>query len=316
MQLKMFIFFVWVLTLSAEGGGQAQGQKKHQFWQRDISHFEYNSVILSPKEVEVIDTVRYAIYYLQTYQYNPEEPDMPQRDNWCLELADRYSNFYSLTMRRNDLRNTVHNTGDQFAGQWLVRLDSMNRHLPSTRPFIGSAFAWEFRADYTTGRLFCTDRIPSPQEGFVFYEESIPEVDWTLDTDQTCTVLTYTCFKATTQFRGRRWIAWFALDLPMGHFCVWKLRGLPGMILKLEDTEGDYMLEATLIRRCNEPMRAFRRKGQMLSFEKWQEVNARFHRDATRYLLPDDTEQLVGKIGQFKVAAEDWVVPYNPIEQE
>lgn len=44
----------------------------------------------------------------------------------------------------------------------------------------------------------------------------------------------YKCQKATTNFRGRNYIAWFSEQIPV-NFGPWKLNGLPGLILEIED---------------------------------------------------------------------------------
>ncbi|MDQ1858909.1 GLPGLI family protein [Chryseobacterium sp. WLY505] len=45
--------------------------------------------------------------------------------------------------------------------------------------------------------------------------------------------------KATTQFGGRNWIAWFTKDIPMP-YGPYKFNGLPGLIMELYDTEKNY----------------------------------------------------------------------------
>jgi len=45
--------------------------------------------------------------------------------------------------------------------------------------------------------------------------------------------------KATTQFGGRNWIAWFTKDIPMP-YGPYKFNGLPGLIMELYDTRKDY----------------------------------------------------------------------------
>ena len=45
--------------------------------------------------------------------------------------------------------------------------------------------------------------------------------------------------KATTQFGGRNWIAWFSKDIPIP-YGPYKFNGLPGLIMELYDTKKDY----------------------------------------------------------------------------
>lgn len=61
--------------------------------------------------------------------------------------------------------------------------------------------------------------------------EDISIPDWTIYEDSTLTVLGMECKKATTNFRGRYWEAWYTEEIPIGQG-PWKLCGLPGMILK------------------------------------------------------------------------------------
>ena len=54
------------------------------------------------------------------------------------------------------------------------------------------------------------------------------------------------CYKATTFFKGRTYIAWFTLDYPTQHG-PWKLIGLPGLILEASDNKNEVFFEVTQI---------------------------------------------------------------------
>lgn len=73
-------------------------------------------------------------------------------------------------------------------------------------------------------------------------EEIIPPMEWIIFPD-TMTILGYLCFKATTNFRGREYIAWFAPDIPI-NTGPWKIYGLPGLILHLEDEDRLFVYKA------------------------------------------------------------------------
>lgn len=69
-----------------------------------------------------------------------------------------------------------------------------------------------------------------------FYNEPFEEIVWEIG-DSTTTILGYDCNIADTDYHGRHWTVWFAPELPIS-FGPWKLRGLPGLILKAESDNG------------------------------------------------------------------------------
>lgn len=58
-------------------------------------------------------------------------------------------------------------------------------------------------------------------------------------TDETKNIGGYNSIKATTEFRGRKWIAWFTPDIPLP-YGPWKLHGLPGLITEVFDETEKY----------------------------------------------------------------------------
>lgn len=67
-------------------------------------------------------------------------------------------------------------------------------------------------------------------------------------------LLGHDCQKATLNFGGREWIAYYTNDIPVPDG-PYKFHGLPGLILEVFDTEGDYHFSAVDIRkiRPNQP---------------------------------------------------------------
>ena len=78
------------------------------------------------------------------------------------------------------------------------------------------------------------------------YEEPLKLMDWTLvpGSEMICG---YKCRKATTSFRGRKWTAWYAPEIPIDNG-PWKFGGLPGLILRVESDDNEQKFEATAIR--------------------------------------------------------------------
>lgn len=82
------------------------------------------------------------------------------------------------------------------------------------------------------------------------YAYTVPMSDLTWEIgDSVRTILGYECQQAVADYHGRRWIAWFAPDVPVASG-PWQLMGLPGLIMEAESDGGEYAfvinsLEAT-----------------------------------------------------------------------
>lgn len=69
---------------------------------------------------------------------------------------------------------------------------------------------------------------------YYLYEDSLKLQNWDFSGDSVKNILGYNCQRASCRFRGRSWIAWFALDIPISDG-PWKFCGLPGLIMEVYD---------------------------------------------------------------------------------
>lgn len=93
-------------------------------------------------------------------------------------------------------------------------------------------FVFAFDCYYIDGKeLTFTGRLAADD---FMYKESLSDIDWTIH-DSTKTICGYHCFLAEGSFRGRTYCAWFTTELP-APAGPWKLGGLPGIILQIEDS--------------------------------------------------------------------------------
>lgn len=86
--------------------------------------------------------------------------------------------------------------------------------------------------------------IPKPSSLEIFIDD-VPKVEWKI-VNETQTLLGYNCQKAVGSFRGRNYSVWFTKEIPFS-FGPWKFGGLPGLILKAEDSEGLFAYSAVSI---------------------------------------------------------------------
>ena len=92
---------------------------------------------------------------------------------------------------------------------------------------------------FDTGKRKCVTRFQ--YEDYQYVESSEP-MSWTY-LSGVDTILGVPCNKATTEFRGRKWIAWYTFDIPF-YSGPWKFSGLPGLVLKVKDQDSLFCWEA------------------------------------------------------------------------
>lgn len=76
-------------------------------------------------------------------------------------------------------------------------------------------------------------------------KDNYADLNWKI-TQESKTIAGYNCLKATTNYRGREWTAWFTPEIPLS-FGPWKLHGLPGLILEAQDATKRYTITAVKI---------------------------------------------------------------------
>jgi len=95
-------------------------------------------------------------------------------------------------------------------------------------------FAYKISKEYPSMKVTFTERMLNNVFGYT--EE--PKFNWTITNDKQ-KIGEYEAQKATTEFGGRKWTAWFteAIPFPDGPY---KFSGLPGLIVKIEDADKNY----------------------------------------------------------------------------
>lgn len=165
--------------------------------------------------------------------------------------------------------------------------------------------------NYPKGQLTLLDRIA--MDNFVV-EEPLPKTEWTIHTD-TATVCGYSCQKATTRLYGREYEAWFTSEIPRSDG-PWKLHGLPGLILKAEDTQKHYRFIATGIEQSRsasliEIPETSRRK---VSRKELNKLHERFNADPQGYFKVNAPNVKVTVKDDMGNAIRKMSNPYNPME--
>ncbi|MBR5782046.1 MAG: GLPGLI family protein [Bacteroidales bacterium] len=260
---------------------------------------------LSIDDYKQIGESQYVIVYEMSYVNDTSKLDKIYHDEIILEIGSELSKSYSYKTYRYDSTYTDSN-----------RKGAHNYPSPKS-----SAFPVDVVKKYKDKKMTIYQRTPS--DGPIFeYEENMNLFDWKL-TSEMKEILGFACIKATCDFRGRNWAAWFTMDIPLQDG-PWKFNGLPGLIMRVESEKGDYVFECIKIK--NE-------KRQILLYDyfydksTYEEVSAfliECHNDFNAYNRRIDPkgglsiakrDEVTGKV-TFRDVGPNEIVPkpYNPIE--
>jgi GLPGLI family protein len=261
-----------------------------------------------PIKNEVIDTSVIRVFYELLSVSDPEKPDKPNKDYLVLEIGEKgISRFYSDNKRRQD---SILNE--------LIKINPTRIDMGKAMKDNGISSGGDQREvfkNYPSGKITVTDHIVSSD---YLYEENLNDIQWQIGTD-TATVLSYLCQKATTDFRGRHYEAWFASDLPINDG-PWKFRGLPGLILSIQDVDKHYCFQAIGLENSTLPVNFQKKDYLKTSRKEVEKIQKRFIEDPMGFI----TSSMPGANIQIKMMDENGVertgseikFPYNPIELE
>ncbi|MCT2408771.1 GLPGLI family protein [Chryseobacterium antibioticum] len=113
----------------------------------------------------------------------------------------------------------------------------------------------------------------------------------------------YNAQKATTEFGGRKWTAWFSTDLPFQDG-PYKFFGLPGLIVKIEDDQKNYswvlqgnkkVKDYTEYSYIENLMQAKGGKVNELTREKFEKTFSDFKKDPFASIRPMMTQEMLSK---------------------
>lgn len=159
--------------------------------------------------------------------------------------------------------------------------------------------------------------------GFFVYSDEVPTLKWEFATDSIAAILGYECQKAIVEYAGRTYSAWFTAEIPLP-FGPWKFGGLPGLILKIEDAEQQFVWEAVGFERSKEPIMEYTyRDGndKHCTASEVAKVLMRYFHSPVGFLIASmggDSRRvhIVGKDGNEVDTAEaaKQSIPYKPLE--
>ena len=217
-----------------------------------------NEPLPRPEGYDTVDVARLEFVYEQT-----EIDTVLSRSKTVpcmLHVGERYTHYEDYHHFQQD---SVYQTLN-----WEVTYGK-SEEVFNTYP---SDLRWDCLYDMQSGRYRVNDAYSFD---LYTYEDSTAQFAWTLLPD-TVTVCGYVCRKAEATFRGIRWTAWYAPDIPIPDG-PWKLNGLPGLIVRADDADGTHHMELVAAQKADGEVMDYAVQGRIkMTRERFLQKEKRF----------------------------------------
>lgn len=251
-----------------------------------------------------VDTARYKVTYSLKYKFHPDQRDA-YNDTRIVQIGKHrvkdYSDIinYFDSLATEQVRRGAESYSNVSGNTWPLEI---------IRPIRGEKADLKYRLSTSA---------------FFVYPDSVPSLEWSFNDEETDSIIGYDCRKATVEFAGRSYIAWFTPEIPLP-FGPYKFGGLPGLILKLEDAERQYIWVAVGFERDNAPIMEYTyRDGndKRCSAADVKKTLVRYFKSPVGFMISEmggDSSRvhIVGKDGKEmnNVDASQMSIPYKPLE--
>ena len=251
-----------------------------------------------------VDTARYKVTYSLKYKFHPDQRDA-YNDTRIVQIGKHrvkdYSDIinYFDSLATEQVRRGAESYSNVSGNPWPLEI---------IRPIRGEKADLKYRLSTSA---------------FFVYPDSVPSLEWSFNDEETDSIIGYDCRKATVEFAGRSYIAWFTPEIPLP-FGPYKFGGLPGLILKLEDAERQYIWVAVGFERDNAPiMEYIYRDGndKRCSAADVKKTLVRYFKSPVGFMISEmggDSSRvhIVGKDGKVmnNADASQMSIPYKPLE--
>lgn len=188
-------------------------------------------------DIEIIDSTRYFATYSYEYQRDSTSKDSRRQANMYLLIGNNISQFEHAS---NFLFDSifVNNNGKNRINQVINQLSG------DPMPFFAQYAIFKNK---TSKQVDTYERI----SGNNYHITEELDFKWQAQNKKDTLIVGYKCKEAQTYFRGRHYRAWYTLEIPINDG-PYKFKGLPGLIIKLEDKDREHCFKLEYFAKTND----------------------------------------------------------------
>ncbi|MEZ2337384.1 GLPGLI family protein [Mucilaginibacter sp. RCC_168] len=253
------------------------------------------ALFISNVKAQILDKEKLECEYKFSWVNDTTKRSVRKEDFMILKVGDKVSEFYSYNTFRVDSAIQADLSKGMGAVEMLAKRASYGK----------KGVEYHIFKNYPSGKMTVTEKVGN--DNFK-YEETLNQ-KWQIQ-PQKAKVNGYAAQKATCTFGGRQYTAWFTTEVPIATG-PWKFNGLPGLILNVEDSTGDFRFELLGLHQVKgESVISLPQKSYInTTKEGFMKVTAKYYKDPVAYLIATSTVKITPANGNQSKPR-----PYNPIE--
>lgn len=207
----------------------------------NFKKFQFNFVanIKSKKKIKMKKKLAITLFLIAISQFY-----FAQTTRFIYQVSMKSDSTDKTNVTIENARLDISPEKSLFYGEGRIKRDSIIQRMRETRNFdrntmqnLRTSIDYIVEKDLVKNITYFKTRLGRDQ---YTYEED-RKMDWKI-LPETVKIGEYETQKAETFFAGRKWYAWFTQDIPFQDG-PYKFKGLPGLIIKLEDEKGDYSFD-------------------------------------------------------------------------
>lgn len=163
-----------------------------------------------------------------------------RRDTLVLETGTEKSRFYDPSRQYRDsmVRASMNIPNTETIKSISVFRSENGKDLSTMQGTVSSRVdqgeSYQIFKDLNTSKIKVIDYTSVNGKSFE-YEDQAGPMGWEILQTPDTVINSYSCKQARLNFRGREYTAWFSAEIPINDG-PWKFMGLPGLIIKVEDS--------------------------------------------------------------------------------
>jgi len=203
----------------------------------------------------------------------------------CILFSQNITFIYELKYKPNS--NKVEFVTEQFyldvLGQQSVFRSEYDRRSDSlvqkngfglgTKPL----FANQFYINKNLINATIIKSITTPVMGDKYYIKIDSSLKWQIQPDKQ-KIAEMDCQKATVNYGGRKWTAWFSESIPL-HEGPYIFNGLPGQIVKISDENSEYDFTLIKTKKSDKNNMFALKAGKEITWEEFQKMQLDYYND-------------------------------------